>query len=69
MEYFESTSTKPYDRHNYQLVCDSGKQSKTFDDYEQLRAYWFQCARNWNDCQVNVLDRKENKKNSNGGFK
>jgi len=69
MEYFEQTSTEPYDRHTYMLVYDGGKQSKTFEDYEQLRVFWFQSASNWNDCQVNVLDRKQNKKNSNGGFK
>ena len=64
---FEQTSDKPYDRHQYQLECNG--QSIIFDDYDQLRAYWFQSVRNWKDAKVNVLDRKQNKKKSNGGFK
>ena len=32
---FTCTSTKPYDRHYYTV------NKKRFDDYEQLRAYWF----------------------------
>ena len=66
-EWFEQTSDEPYDRHQYQLEFN-GK-SIIFDDYDQLRAYWFQKIRNWGNCKVNVLDRKQNKKKSNGGFK
>ena len=65
--WFEQTSDEPYDRHQYQL--EFGGQSIIFDDYDQLRAYWFQSVRNWKDAKVNVLDRKQNKKKSNGGFK
>ena len=32
---FTCTSTAPYDRHYYTV------NNKRFDDYEQLRAYWF----------------------------
>ena len=67
--YFYQTSDKPYDRHNYRLEFNEGNNSIEFGDYEQLRAYWFECARNWKDCKVIVLDKKQNKKKSNGGFK
>ncbi len=33
---FTNTSTDPYDRHYYTI------NNKRFDDYEQLRAYWWQ---------------------------
>ena len=66
-EWFEQTSDEPYDRHQYQLEWNG--QSIIFDDYDQLRAFWFQSVRNWSDAKVNVLDRKQNKKKSNGGFK
>jgi hypothetical protein len=66
-EWFAQTSDEPYDRHQYQLVCNG--QSIIFDDYDQMRAYWFQSARNYGGCKVNVLDIKQNKKKSNGGFK
>ena len=33
--WFTSTSDKPYDRHYYTI------NNKRFDDYEQLRAHWF----------------------------
>ena len=66
-EWFAQTSDEPYDRHQYQLVCNG--QSFIFDDYDQMRAYWFQSARNYSECKVNVLDIKQNKKKSNGGFK
>ena len=65
--WFEQTSDAPYDRHQYQL--ESNGQSIIFDDYDLLRAYWFESVRNWKDAKVNVLDRKQNKKKSNGGFK
>ena len=34
--WFTSTSDQPYDRHYYTI------NNKRFDDYEQLRAYWWQ---------------------------
>ena len=33
--WFTHTSDKPYDRHYYTI------NNKRFDDYEHLRAYWF----------------------------
>ncbi len=63
--YFTETSGGSYDRHDYQLVFDNGNKSVIFDDYEQMRAYWFECVRNWGNCVVNVLD-KETKKETKG---
>ena len=66
-EWFAQTSDKPYDRHQYELQFNG--QSIIFDDYDQLRAYWFQSAHNWKGCKVNVLDKKQTTKKSKGGFK
>lgn len=67
-QYFTRTSDGSYDRHTYTVVFKN-KKTLTFDDYEQMRAYWFQSAHNWKNCVVNVLDKKQTKKKSNGGFK
>ena len=55
--YFTETSSDSYDRHNYKLEFNGG-QSLVFNDYEKMRSYWFECARNWNDCKVIVMDKK-----------
>ena len=68
-QYFTETSSESYDRHNYRLEFNEGNNSLEFEDYEQLRAYWFECARNWKNCKVIVLDKKQKKKKTNGGFK
>ena len=57
-------------RHLVNLMTDTitdsnsmrGNNSLEFEDYEQLRTYWFECARNWKDCKVIVLDKKQKKK-------
>ena len=67
--YFTETSSESYDRHNYRLEFNGGKNSLDFQDYEQLRDYWFECARNWKDCKVTILDKKQKQKKTNGGFK
>ena len=53
-QYFTQTSDEPYDRHTYELVLPSGK-ILVFQDYEHLRSIWFEAARNWSGCVVNVL--------------
>ena len=53
-QYFTQTSDEPYDRHIYELVLPSGK-TLVFQDYEHLRSIWFEAARNWSGCVVNVL--------------
>jgi hypothetical protein len=52
--YFKQTSDEPYDRHTYELVLPSGK-TLVFQDYEHLRSIWFEVARNWSGCVVNVM--------------
>jgi len=47
-QYFTRTSDGSYDRHTYTVVFKN-KKTLTFDDYEQMRAYWF----GWN--QTNHL--------------
>ena len=47
-QYFTQTSDGSYDRHTYTVVFKN-KKTLTFDDYEQMRAYWF----GWN--QTNHL--------------
>jgi hypothetical protein len=47
-QYFKQTSDGSYDRHTYTVVFKN-KKTLTFDDYEQMRAYWF----GWN--QTNHL--------------
>ena len=38
--WFTHTSDQPYDRHYYTVKFDNFKQR--FDDYDQLRQYWWQ---------------------------
>ena len=67
--YFRQTSDEPYDRHHYKLELSNGDYV-IFEDYEQLRACWFQSIRNWKNSIVTVLDIPDKKtKKSNGGFK
>lgn len=54
---FTQTSNKPYDRHYYTV------NNKRFDDYEQLRAYWFMNSFTKGEAVV-VHDYQQNK-----GFK
>ncbi len=39
--YFTQTSDGDYDRHVYRVVLKDGR-STIIDDYEQMRAFWFQ---------------------------
>ena len=41
LKVFSQTSDLPYDRHFYRIVFTNGK-GITVDDYEQMRAFWFQ---------------------------
>ena len=54
-KHFTHTSTKPYDRHTYKLMFPDGREV-VFDDYEILRAYWMQNARNWTGVSVDIED-------------
>jgi len=68
LEVFLQTSDDPYDRHNYRLNVP-GSNPLIVEDYEVLRAIWFEKVRNYTGCTVDVLDIKQKKKKSKGGFK
>ena len=38
---FTQTSDAPYDRHQYKLIFEDGKQA-IFDDYEVVTDFWYQ---------------------------
>jgi hypothetical protein len=52
---FEQTCDKPYDRHDYELVLKDGR-TIVFEDYEMMRAAWFQNSALKQLSHVNVLD-------------
>ncbi len=52
-ELFKQTSDLPYDRHNYRVYTKMGK-TYIFDDYEMVRAFWFQSKKLLS--HVEVLD-------------
>lgn len=55
-QYFTQTSSDSYDRHHYELIFNDNQSHIVFDDYEQMKVYWFQCVRKWRDCKVNVIE-------------
>ena len=57
--YFTQTSDGSYDRHSYRIVLTNGK-SITVDDYEQMRAMWFQYESKYLS-HVEVIDVKSSK--------
>lgn len=66
--YFELSSDQSYDRHNYVVDLPDGR-SLIFEDYEEMRAIWFQHFRNWEGCIVTVIDKdakKESRTNAKG---
>ena len=46
--YFSETSDEPYDRHHYNIVC----QTKSFvvESWEEVQEYW------WNKCHLPTFD-------------
>jgi len=55
VDIFESTSSEPYDRHNYELVLKDGR-TFVYDDYELLLSSWFQNSAMKQLSHVNVID-------------
>ena len=54
--FFEQTCYKPYDRHDYKIVCES--KTTVVESWEEVQEYW------WNHRQINppvieVLDKKK----------
>ena len=67
-KHFTETSDGLYDRHIYRLnIPNQG--SLVIEDYETLRRVWFERIRNYTGCTVEILDSKQKKKTTNGGFK
>tara|TARA_R110002020_G_scaffold388585_1_gene599285 strand:+ start:303 stop:533 length:231 start_codon:yes stop_codon:yes gene_type:complete len=61
-DWFERTSDLPYDRHKYKVHTKTGR-THIFDDYEQVRAIWFQSKQLLS--HIEVLDKETKQK----GFK
>jgi ABC-type transporter lipoprotein component MlaA len=61
-KWFERTSDLPYDRQRYKVHTKTGK-THIFDDYEQVRAIWFQSKQLLS--HIEVLDKETKQK----GFK
>jgi len=57
-QYFEVTSDKPYNRHQYKITFDGGR-SIVLNDYEELRRVWFEYVRTRKDVKVEVIDVKK----------
>ena len=68
-DWFAQTSDEPYDRHQYQVVFNDGQQSITFDDYEQMRSYWFGWSKTKHLSHVIVNDLPPVRASDSKGFK
>ena len=67
---FKDTSDLPYDRHDYKVYTKTGK-TYVYDNYESVRAVWFQSKKLLS--HVEVLDKdkgfKKEKTNERKGRK
>jgi len=54
LKTFTNTSTEPYDRHFYVVSYPDGR-TYTFEDYEHMRAWWFQ-QMDTSNATVTVMD-------------
>ena len=59
-QYFEVSSDEPYDRHIYRLYSTDGEYVD-FEDYDVLRAAWFQTAKQFLS-HVEVIDKRKKPK-------
>jgi hypothetical protein len=57
---FKLHCEKPYDRHDYKLVYEDGREV-IFDNYEDIQVTWFQRHGNFLS-HVEVLDKKQKTK-------
>lgn len=64
MKTFKQTCDKPYDRHDYKLICEDGREF-IFDNYEDIQVSWFQCSGIFLS-HVEVLDKVVEKQKSKG---
>jgi hypothetical protein len=66
-DWFTCTSAEPYDRHHYRLNFSDGSH-RIFESWDQVQAEWFQRLPT-SLSHIDVLDIKQNKKTTSGGFK
>ena len=62
LKVFKQTCDKPYDRHDYKVIFEDGKEI-IFDNYEDVQLTWFQNGGQFLS-HIEVLDKKKSK-----GFK
>ena len=60
--FHEQTSTKPYDRHHYKIICKD--QSFVVQSWQEVQEYWWN-RRGFNPPVIEVIDKPKSKK----GFK
>tara|TARA_A100001035_G_C27778004_1_gene500121 strand:+ start:255 stop:476 length:222 start_codon:yes stop_codon:yes gene_type:complete len=56
-QYFQQTSDKPYDRHNYKVVLSNGK-SVVVDAWDIAQSIWFQNPAQFLS-HIEVLDKDD----------
>ena len=54
--FFEQTCYKPYDRHDYKIVCET--KSTVVESWEEVQEYWWNNMALNPDMIVEVLDKK-----------
>ena len=54
--FFEQTCYKPYDRHDYKIVCKN--KSVVLESWEEVQEYWWNNMAFNSDMIVEVLDKK-----------
>ena len=54
--FFEQTCYKPYDRHDYKIVCKN--KSVVLESWEEVQEYWWNNMAFNPDMIVEVLDKK-----------
>ena len=64
MKTFKLHCEKPYDRHDYKVVLEDGREV-VFDNYEDVQLTWFQRGGNFLS-HVEVLDKVVEKQKSKG---
>ena len=66
--WFKQTCDKPYDRHNYELYIKEQEKPVVFEDYELLRAAWFNTCHLGRLSHVNVVDATKVRTSRGQGF-
>ena len=61
--FFEQTCYKPYDRHDYKIVCES--KTTVVESWEEVQEYWWNNIAFNPDMIVEVIDKPKTTK----GFK